>query len=153
MEAAERDRLTGKIIGCALEVHRQLGPGLLESTYESALCVEFEMAGLAFQRQPIFPVVYKGRAIGEYRLDLVVENSVIVEIKSVERLDPVFGAQVLTYLKATGKNRSLNKFQFTAIKRRSQKICLINFSTLCLCGSVANSCGENRNHGAINLQP
>jgi GxxExxY protein len=77
----ERDKLTSRIIRCALEVHRQLGPGLLEGTYESALCIEFDSVGVRYQRQVVFPVVYKGRSIGEYRLDLLVEDSVIVEIK------------------------------------------------------------------------
>ncbi|HEU5072344.1 MAG TPA: GxxExxY protein [Verrucomicrobiae bacterium] len=103
----ERDPLTEKIIGCAIEVHRTLGPGLLESTYESALSIEFEMAGLKHQRQLVIPVTYKNRPAGEYRLDLVVENSVIVEIKSVDRCDPVFEAQLLTYLKITGLKRGL----------------------------------------------
>ena len=103
----ELNRLTEKIIGCAIEVHRQLGPGLLEATYEAALCVELEAANLKYQRQPIFPAVYKGKKIGEYRLDLIVEDAVVVEIKSVERLDPVFEAQVLTYLKITGKKVGL----------------------------------------------
>ena len=99
--------ITSRIIGCAVEVHRQLGPGLLEATYEAALCIELEQAGLRYQRQPCFPVRYKGRVIGEYRLDLLVEDAVVVEIKSVERMDPVFEAQVLTYLKATGKTVGL----------------------------------------------
>jgi GxxExxY protein len=103
----EINKLTERIIGCAIEVHRQLGPGLLESTYEAALAIELESSGLHFDRQIIFPVVYKNRTIGEYRVDLVVENSVIVEIKSVERFDPVFEAQVLTYLKVTGKRVGL----------------------------------------------
>ena len=93
---AELNELTEKIIGCAIEVHRQLGPGLLEGTYEAAICVELEGANLKYRQQPIFPVLYKGRKIGEYRLDLLVEEAVVVEIKSVERLDPVFEAQVLT---------------------------------------------------------
>ena len=97
------DELTHLIIGCAIEVHRQLGPGLLEGTYEAALCIELQIAGLNFVRQPIFPVIYKGQVIGEYRLDLIVEDTVIVEIKSVERFDPIFEAQVLTYLRVTGK--------------------------------------------------
>jgi len=101
------NKLTERIIGCAIEVHRQLGPGLLESTYEAALAIELECAGLHFARQIIVPVVYKNRTIGEYRVDLVVENSVIVEIKSVERFDPVFEAQILTYLKVTGKRVGL----------------------------------------------
>jgi GxxExxY protein len=101
------NELTEKIIGCAIEVHRQLGPGLLEATYEAALCVEIEEAGLKYKRQVPFPVVYKGRTIGEYRLDLLVEDAVVVEIKSVERFDPVFEAQMLTYLRVTGKKIGL----------------------------------------------
>lgn len=103
----QKDPLTDKIIGCAIEVHRTLGPGLLESTYESALGVEFEINGIQFQRQVICPVSYKGRLVGDYRLDLLVENSVIVEIKSVERHDAIFEAQLLTYLKITGHKRGL----------------------------------------------
>jgi GxxExxY protein len=103
----EIDKLTEKIIGCAMEVHRQLGPGLLEGTYASALVVELEAAGLRHQRQVAFPVVYKGRNIGEYRIDLLVEDAVVVEIKSVERFDPVFEAQILTYLKVAGKKVGL----------------------------------------------
>jgi GxxExxY protein len=99
--------LTERIIGCAIEVHRQLGPGLLEGTYESALCIELNNAGLNFVRQPIFPVVYKGQSIGEHRLDLIVENLVVIEIKSVERFDPIFEAQVLTYLRVAGKKVGL----------------------------------------------
>ena len=75
----QKDALTEKIIGCAIEVHRQLGPGLLESTYESALCVELELAGLKFQRQLIYPISYKGRVIGEHRIDLIVERAVILD--------------------------------------------------------------------------
>ncbi len=103
----EVNALTEKIIGCAIEVHRQLGPGLLESTYEAALCVELEDAGLSCNRQAVFPVNYKGRAVGEYRLDLIVEDAVVVEIKSVERHDPVYEAQLLTYLRVTGKHVGL----------------------------------------------
>jgi GxxExxY protein len=103
----EVNRLTEQIIGCAIEVHRHLGPGLLEGTYESALCLELADAGLRCERQVCVPVVYKGRIIGDYRLDLVVEGTVIVEIKSVERHDPVFEAQLLTYLRVTGKHVGL----------------------------------------------
>jgi GxxExxY protein len=94
--------LTEQIIGCALVVHKELGPGLLESTYEAALCIELAIRGLAFQRQLSIPLLYRGQPIGEYRLDLVVGSQVVVEIKSVARYDPVFAAQVLTYLKITG---------------------------------------------------
>ena len=99
--------LTEMIIGCAIEVHRQLGPGLLEQTYEAALCIELQNASMNFVRQPIFPVIYKGQPIGEYRLDLIVDDSVVVEIKSVERFDPIFESQVLTYLRVTGKKVGL----------------------------------------------
>ena len=103
----QRDPLTEKIIGCAIEVHRQLGPGLLESTYESALAVELELSKLQFQRQAAYPISYKGRIIGEHRLDLLVEKAVIVEIKSVDRHNLLFEAQVLAYLKITGLRRAL----------------------------------------------
>ena len=79
------NKLTERIIGCAIEVHRQLGPGLLESTYEAALAIELECAGLSFERQLVFPVLYKNMKIGDYRLDLLVQNEVVAEIKSVER--------------------------------------------------------------------
>jgi GxxExxY protein len=103
----QRDPLTEKIIGCAIEVHRQLGPGLLEATYESALAIEFGLQNLQFQRQVAFPISYKGRVIGEHRLDLLVEKMVILELKSVERHDPIFEAQTLTYLKISGLRRAL----------------------------------------------
>ncbi len=99
--------LTERIIGCAIEVHRTQGPGLLEATYESALCVELEDHGIKFSRQVPVPVVYKGRNIGEYRIDLLIEDTIIVEIKSVERMDPVFDAQLLTYLRVTSKQVGL----------------------------------------------
>jgi GxxExxY protein len=103
----QSDPLTEKIIGCAIEVHRTLGPGLLEITYESALAVELRLAGLKFERQFVVPITYKGQSVGEYRLDLLVEKSVIVEIKSVDRFDPIFEAQLLAYLKITGVKRGL----------------------------------------------
>ena len=103
----EINALTEKIIGCAIEVHRQLGPGLLESTYEAALCVELADAGMECKQQVVFPILYKEREIGKYRLDLLIEDAVIVEIKSVERADPIFEAQLLTYLRVTGKRVGL----------------------------------------------
>ena len=99
--------LNEKIIGCAIEVHRNLGPGLLESAYERAMCVELEIARIPFACEVPIPVEYKGRMIGEYRLDLLVDDTVVVEIKSVERFDPIFEAQVLTYLRITGKRVGL----------------------------------------------
>ncbi len=105
--SSQFDPLTERIIGCAIAVHRELGPGLLEATYEEALCIELELADLSFRRQMSVPVLYKGRSIGEYRLDLLIEDTVVVEIKSVERLQPLFDAQILTYLKVTGKKVGL----------------------------------------------
>jgi GxxExxY protein len=99
--------ITERVIGCSIEVHKQLGPGLLESIYESALCVELELAGLHYQQQVPVSVSYETRVIGDLRLDLLVENLVVVEIKSVERIEPVFEAQVLTYLKLSGKRVGL----------------------------------------------
>lgn len=99
--------LTDKIIGCAIQVHKHLGPGLLESIYESALCVELELAGLDCKRQVAVHISYRGRLIGEHRLDLVVEDLVVIELKSVERLEPIFEAQVLTYSKISGKRVGL----------------------------------------------
>jgi GxxExxY protein len=94
--------ITDQIIGCAIEVHRHLGPGLLESVYESALCLELKSVGLPFTRQVGVPVYYKGELIAEHRPDLVVKQEVVVEIKSVEHFNPVFLAQMLTYLRITG---------------------------------------------------
>jgi GxxExxY protein len=103
----QSDPITEAIIGCAIEVHRVLGPGLLESSYEGALCVEFATRGLHFERQAAVPVVYKGQLVGDLRLDLLVEDQVVVEVKSVERFDPIFQAQVLTYLRASGRRVGL----------------------------------------------
>ena len=100
MSAGDNDPLTQKIIGFAIEVHRQLGPGLLESAYEECLCYELKGAMIPHQRQVPLPVVYKSvRLYCGYRMDLVVEDRVIVELKTVERLLPVHEAQLLTYLK------------------------------------------------------
>jgi GxxExxY protein len=94
--------LTERIIGCAIEVHKVLGPGLLESAYECAFSIELASVALKFLRQVECPVNYRGHPIGAYRYDFLVEGSVLVEIKSVERFDRIFLAQVLTYLRATG---------------------------------------------------
>ena len=91
-----------RIIGCAIEVHRALGPGLLESAYECAFSIELASAGLQFLRQMECPVDYRGHAVGAYRFDLLVEGSVLVEIKSVNTFERIFVAQVLTHLRATG---------------------------------------------------
>lgn len=93
--------VSDKVIGCAIEVHRVLGPGLLERPYLLAMCLELEHAGLSFSCEPDLNLEYRGVPIGEYIPDLVVENTAILEIKSVSNLDPVFTAQILTYLRIT----------------------------------------------------
>jgi GxxExxY protein len=104
----ENDPLTEKIIGFAIEVHRQLGPGLLESAYEECLCYEFRENGIAFRRQVPLPVIYKDiRLDCGYRIDLVVGDELILELKTVERLIPVHEAQLLTYLKLSGLRTGL----------------------------------------------
>ncbi|MEO6726642.1 MAG: GxxExxY protein [Blastocatellia bacterium] len=95
--------LTGMIIGAAIEVHRSLGPGLLESAYEECLCRELMLRGIKFRRQLPIPLEYKGIKLEKgYLLDLLIENTVVVEIKSVESIHPIFEAQVLTYMRLGG---------------------------------------------------
>jgi GxxExxY protein len=96
------DELAHAIIGAAIEVHRQLGPGYLEGIYEEALFLELTDAGILVERQKEISVIYKGRAIGKHRLDLLVEAALIVELKTVEELAEIHQAQVISYLKTTG---------------------------------------------------
>jgi GxxExxY protein len=103
----KRDELTERIIGAAIEVHRILGPGLLESIYEEALVVELQLRGIPCQRQVEIDVNYKGHIIKGQRLDILVECQVVVECKSLSKLPDVALAQVLSYLKATGLKRGL----------------------------------------------
>ena len=96
----EFDPLSNRVIGCGIEVHRYLGPGLLESTYEHCLAAELAMAGIPFVLRAPLPVIYKGRMVEcGYRVDLFVDGRLIVEIKSVEALAPIHEAQLLTYMK------------------------------------------------------
>lgn len=98
------EELTEKILGAAIEVHKALGPGLLESAYEECLCHECNLRGLRFERQIKVPVVYKGINLDcGYQLDLMVENTVILELKAVERITSIHEAQLLTYLKLMNK--------------------------------------------------
>lgn len=104
----ETDFLTQKVIGCAIEVHKNLGPGLLESSYESCLMYELHQAGLIAKRQVIQPINYKGMQIDAgYRLDILLPEQLIIELKSVERLAPIHTAQILTYLKLSKINTGL----------------------------------------------
>ncbi len=97
------NKVTEKIIGAAIEVHRHLGPGLLESTYETCLAYELKQLGLVVERQKPLPLVYKEIQLDQgYRLDFLVEQSVIVELKAVEKLNSVHEAQLLSYLKLSG---------------------------------------------------
>jgi GxxExxY protein len=94
------NELSSKIIGAAIEVHKALGPGLLESAYEECMCHELSLRGLSFERQKRLPVVFKGKELDcGYRLDIVVENAIILELKSCENIEPIHRAQLLTYLK------------------------------------------------------
>ncbi|HKW66808.1 MAG TPA: GxxExxY protein [Terriglobales bacterium] len=111
MEVSEKDRLdeiTRRIIGAAIEVHRHLGPGLLESAYETCLVFEPKQLGFVVEQQKPLAVLYKGIALDcGYRLDIVVEDAVIVELKAVEQLTAIFEAQLLSYLRLTGKKVGL----------------------------------------------
>lgn len=94
------NEISNKIIGCAIEVHRQLGPGLLESAYQECLFYELQLANLIVEREKPMPIIYKEVKLDHgYRMDLLVENQVVIEIKTVEFLTDVHTAQVLTYLK------------------------------------------------------
>ncbi len=101
------DNLTERIIGAAIEVHKTLGPGLLESIYEEALCHEFELQKIEYERQVPVDLVYKGRVISGHRVDLLVEKEVVVELKSVSRMPDVAISQAISYLKATNLKRAL----------------------------------------------
>ncbi|MDQ6808632.1 MAG: GxxExxY protein [Verrucomicrobiota bacterium] len=93
--------LSSRVIGAAIRVHRELGPGFLESVYEQALPVEFALSGIQFVRQPTIPLFYKDHQIGEHRLDFLVENSLIIELKAVSTLEDIHFAIGRSYLKAT----------------------------------------------------
>jgi len=98
---AELDALANSAIGAALEVHRVLGPGFLKSVYEEALVIELGLRSVPFERQKRVAVAYKGHEIGEGRIDLIVDGSLVLELKAVERILPIHKAQVLSYLKTT----------------------------------------------------
>jgi len=114
----EINQITGKIIGCAIEVHKYLGPGLLESAYEECLVFELEKAGLIVERQKAVPIVYKDIKLDcGYRMDILVENTVVIELKVVDAINPVHDAQILTYMKFANKNIGLLiNFNVTVLK-------------------------------------
>ena len=112
------NELSEKIIGCAIKVHRTLGPGLLESTYEVCLVHELKKAGLQVERQVSLPIFYDGIKLdADYQLDVLVEDKIILELKSVEKLLPIHKAQILTYLKLADKKLGLLiNFNVTVLK-------------------------------------
>ena len=121
------NELSSKIIGSAIEVHKALGPGLLESVYEECLCHELSLKGFSFERQKLLPVEYKGKQLDcGYRLDVVVEKAIIIELKSCERIEPIHKAQLLTYLRLSGLQLGL----------------LLNFNTLVMRDGIVRVVNE-----------
>jgi GxxExxY protein len=117
----KNEELTGKIIGAAINVHKVLGPGFLESVYEEALAVEFDAQGIKHERQKIAPIFYRDRQVGEHRLDFLGEKLVVVELKAVIALDKIFFATVRSYLKATKLESGL-LFNFAAMPLTIKRI-------------------------------
>lgn len=134
----EIERCSHSIIGCAIEVHRQLGPGLLESIYEDALVYELTEAGLRFERQVEVIIPYKGIALRGQRLDLVVERSVVVELKSITAIQDVHRAQLLSYLRAARLSLGLLlNFNVALLREGIDRI--INERAARTCGPVSSS--------------
>ncbi|HTW33473.1 MAG TPA: GxxExxY protein [Rhizomicrobium sp.] len=126
MRTIENDLLTEKIIGCAIEVHRGLGPGLLESAYEECLCFELRQAQLGHRKEVRLPILYKAVKLDcGYRMDIVVEDRVVIELKTVDRLMPIHEAQLLTYLKLSRiKTGLLLNFNSAALKDGLRRLVL-----------------------------
>jgi GxxExxY protein len=125
-ESNEKDPLTHAVIGAAIEVHRHLGPGLLESVYEKCLCYEFDLRGLPYRKQVELPLVYKEfRPERALRIDLLVADRLILELKAVEKVDPLHEAQLLTYLRLTGLKLGLIvNFKVTVLKNGLKRMVL-----------------------------
>jgi GxxExxY protein len=126
MDVKERaNKISYDVIGAAMEVHRQLGPGFLESIYEEALCVELSLRQIQFSRQHKVGIQYKNVPIGEGRLDIWVDNCLIVELKAVDHLLPIHSAQLMSYLKITGQWLGLLiNFNVTVLKNGIKRIAL-----------------------------
>ncbi len=102
------DMLSKNVIGLAIEVHKNLGPGLLEKTYEECLCLELEESGFNYKKQVVLPITYKGKIINDaYRIDILVEDALIIELKTVQTLEKIHKSQLLTYLKLSDKKLGL----------------------------------------------
>ena len=123
---AQRNALTESVIGAAIEVHRHLGAGLLESAYENCLCHELYLRGLNFKRQVPLQINYKGTDVdAAYRLDMVVEDRIVLELKAIEVINPIHQAQLLTYLKLSGfKTGLLINFMVPVLKDGIKRISL-----------------------------
>ncbi|MCB9894063.1 MAG: GxxExxY protein [Planctomycetes bacterium] len=122
---SDLDALAKAVVDAAFAVHQSLGPGYLESVYEEALCVELELRNIAYESQVPFHVKYRGRRVGEGRLDLLVGGRLVVELKAVESLAPIHKAQLISYLKATGHRLGLLiNFNVALIKNGIQRIIL-----------------------------
>lgn len=125
------DKITETITGCGIEVHKILGPGLLESAYEECLCYELSQKNLSFRRQVDLPVIYKGVQLDcGYRMDLVVENLVIIEIKAIEKILPIHEAQLLSYLKLYNKTVGLLLNFHTSVLKNGLKRIVNDFQNL-----------------------
>ena len=112
------NELSNKIIGAAIEVHKALGPGLLESAYEECMCHELTLRSLSYERQKPLPIIFKRKKLDcGYRLDIVVEKTIILELKSCEKIEPIHKAQLLTYLKLSGLHLGLLLNFNTALMR------------------------------------
>jgi len=123
-EAQRTNEITKRVIGYAIDVHRALGPGLLESAYEECLCYELSEGQMPFRRQVALPVLYKSVKLDcGYRMDLIVDDLVVVEIKAIECLSPIHDAQLLTYLKPSGKSVGLLiNFNVSVLKEGLKRI-------------------------------
>jgi GxxExxY protein len=128
------EQLTGQIIASAIEVHRALGPGLLESAYEECLAKEFELQSIPFKRQVPLPITYKGHQLScGYRIDMLVSDSVILELKTVTSIEPIHSAQLLTYLKLSRKTLGLIiNFHVPVLKQGIKRIVNNHPQNLCV---------------------
>ena len=122
----DTDLITQKVIGCAIEVHKTLGPGLLESSYESCLAYELLNIGLPVERQKLLPIIYKGNEIDAgYRLDILIPNKLIIELKAVDKVLPIHTAQLITYLKLSNiKTGLLINFNVLKLTKGLKRICI-----------------------------
>ncbi len=133
------DELARAVIGAAIEVHRQLGPGFLEGIYEEALCLELADAGISFERQKEIGVAYKARMVGKHRLDLLVGGQLVVELKTVEELADIHKAQVISYLKTTRLQLGLLiNFNVPMLRNGIQRVVYTNDSDAMASGAPDN---------------